>query len=97
NSQGDEVVTVEGLTLETPPAQPNGGGLNSSLTVIPPGGALAPGATIDVQFLLGVQEQGNFRFLVNVEALPGPSTTPTPEQPNLKRGGTKTSGNGNSS
>ncbi|HJR05770.1 MAG TPA: Calx-beta domain-containing protein [Pyrinomonadaceae bacterium] len=71
NSAGTTVVTVTGLTLEGPP-QPNGGGLNSTLTVIPPGGALAPGATIDVQFLLGVQEQGNFSFFVNVEALPAP-------------------------
>ncbi|HJR07106.1 MAG TPA: Calx-beta domain-containing protein [Pyrinomonadaceae bacterium] len=90
NSQGQEVVTVTGLTLETPPAQPNGGGLNSSLTVIPPGGMLAPGATIDVQFLLGVQQQGAFRFLVNVEALPGPSPAPAPDQANPRRSGTKT-------
>ena len=71
NSAGTTVVTVNGLTLEGPP-QPNGGGLNSTLTVIPPGGALAAGASIDVQFLLGVQEQGNFSFFVNVEALPAP-------------------------
>jgi hypothetical protein len=71
NSTGTVVVTVTGLTLEGPP-QPNGGGLNSTLTVIPPGGALAAGATIDVQFLLGVQEQGAFSFFVNVEALPAP-------------------------
>jgi hypothetical protein len=92
NSQGDEVITVTGLTLETPPAQTNGGGLNSTLTVVLPGGALAPGNSIDVQFLLGVQEQGNFRFLVNVEALPGPtgSALPEPEQSNMKRRSMKT-------
>jgi hypothetical protein len=91
NSQGQEVVTVTGLTLETPPAQMNGGGLNSTLTVALPGGALAPGNTIDVQFLLGVQQQGNFRFLVNVEALPGPTSPslPSPEQPNMKKRSTK--------
>ena len=91
NSQGQEVVTVTGLTLETPPAQTNGGGLNSTLTVALPGGALAPGNTIDVQFLLGVQQQGNFRFLVNVEALPGLASpsSPSPEQPNMKNRGTK--------
>ncbi|HYP00241.1 MAG TPA: lamin tail domain-containing protein [Pyrinomonadaceae bacterium] len=72
NSAGTLVVTVTGLTLEGPP-QPNGGGLNSTLTVIPPGGSLAAGSTIDVQFLLGVQEQGNFSFFVNVEALPAPA------------------------
>jgi hypothetical protein len=68
NSQGQEVVTVTGLTVEQTPAQPSGGGLNSTLTVVLPGGRLAPGHTIDVQFLLGVQQQGSFRFLVNVEA-----------------------------
>lgn len=75
DSAGATVVTVTGLTLETPPAQPNGGGLNSSLTAIPPGGSLASGLTLDVQFLLGVQAEGNFRFFVNVEALPPTSTS----------------------
>lgn len=72
NSAGTVVRTVTGLTLEAPP-QPNGGGLNSALTVVLPGGMLAPGNSIEVQFLLGVQEQGAFSFFVNVEALPGPS------------------------
>lgn len=76
NSAGTTVATVTGLTLEQPPTQPLGGGLNSSLTVIPPNGSLASGSTIDVQFLLGVQQEGNFRFLVNVEALPAVSSTP---------------------
>ncbi|HVG38726.1 MAG TPA: proprotein convertase P-domain-containing protein, partial [Pyrinomonadaceae bacterium] len=71
NSAGTTVITVTGLTLEEPATQILGGGLNSSLTVIPPGGALAPGASIDVQFLLGIQQEGSFRFFVNVEALPG--------------------------
>ncbi|HYG09495.1 MAG TPA: hypothetical protein VD835_05945 [Pyrinomonadaceae bacterium] len=84
NSQGQEVVTVTGLTVEQAPAPPGGGGLNSTLTVVLPGGMLAPGNTIDVQFLLGVQQQGSFRFLVNVEALIG--TTPDP------LGATKASG-----
>ena len=67
--------TVEGTTVETPPAQPNGGGLNSSLgrslvagTVI--NTPIAPGQTVNVQFVLGVQVTGNFRFFVNIEALP---------------------------
>jgi hypothetical protein len=64
---------VEGTTLETP-AQPNGGGLNSSLVVAIPGGTLANNGTIYVRFVLGVQQEGNFRFLVNVEALPATST-----------------------
>jgi hypothetical protein len=75
NSAGATVIEVNGVTLEAP-AQPNGGGLNSTLTAIPPGGSLAAGASIDVQFLLSVQQNGNFRFLINVEALPAPPAAP---------------------
>lgn len=71
-SLGD--LTVLGTVLEQPPTQNLGGGLNSSASVTLPGGALVPGASIDVQFLLNVVTAGNFRFLVNVESLddPGP-------------------------
>lgn len=62
-------VTVLATTIETPPAQPNGGGNNTTLTVmLTP--SLAPDASIDVEFRLGVQRDGNFRFLLNFEALP---------------------------
>jgi uncharacterized repeat protein (TIGR01451 family) len=87
DSAGNTVVTVNGLTLEAP-AQPNGGGLNSTLTVVLPGGGLAPGNTIDVQFLLGVQEQGSFSFFVNVEALPGFGTIPNDATRAMKAGTT---------
>jgi hypothetical protein len=65
-------VTAKGLTLETPPAQSNGGGWNStlaagSITLTAP---LANGASVDVNFLLGVQTTGQFRFFVNIEAVP---------------------------
>ncbi|HEX8352067.1 MAG TPA: Calx-beta domain-containing protein [Pyrinomonadaceae bacterium] len=65
-------VTVEGTTLEQPPAQPVGGGYNSTLaagtvTLATP---LADGASVNVQFLLGIQKTGRFRFLINIEALP---------------------------
>ncbi len=65
-------VTVQGTTLETPPSQPNGGGFNSSMSAgtITTGTPLANGASINVQFLLGVQTTGTFRFLIIVEALP---------------------------
>ena len=68
-SNGTQVL-VRGTTVETPPAQPNGGGLNSSLgvfafTLSQP---LAPGATTNVQFVLGVQQGGSFRFFLNIEA-----------------------------
>jgi hypothetical protein len=59
--------TIEGTTLETDAqGQPNGGGLNSTLSLATP---LAPGASVNVQFLLGVEQNGTFRFFVNVEAL----------------------------
>jgi hypothetical protein len=60
-------VTLEALTLDTVPAQPNGGGLNSTLNL---GFPLAPGASVNVEFKLGVMTSGGFRFFVNVEALP---------------------------
>jgi hypothetical protein len=65
-------VTVRGTTLETPPAQPLGGGFNSSVTTatITLGTPLAAGASVNLQFLLGVQATGNFKFFFNVEALP---------------------------
>ena len=34
------------------------------------GTPLANGASINVHFLLGVQQAGKFRFFVNIEALP---------------------------
>jgi hypothetical protein len=65
-------VTVNGTTLEQPPTQPNGGGVNSSMAdgTITVGTPLAPGASANVQFLLGVQTTGTFRFLIVIEALP---------------------------
>jgi hypothetical protein len=65
-------VTVVGTTLETPPSQPLGGGFNSSVTTgtITLGTPLAPGASVNLQLLLGVQTTGSFKFFFNVEALP---------------------------
>jgi hypothetical protein len=65
-------VTVRGTTLEQPPTQPNGGGVNSSYNVpfVTAGAPLAPGASIPVQFLLGIQATGIIRLGINVEALP---------------------------
>ncbi len=65
-------ITVEGSTLEQPPSQPNGGGFNStqSANTITLGTPLAPGASLNIRFLLGVQQTGNFRFFLNIEALP---------------------------
>jgi hypothetical protein len=65
-------VTVQGLTLEQPPTQTGGGGFNSTLSAntIQTATPLANGATIAVNFLLGVQRAGAFRFFVVVEAAP---------------------------
>jgi hypothetical protein len=65
-------VNVEGTTLETPPSQPNGGGFNTTLSAgtVTLGTPLANGASVNLQFLLGIQQAGKFKFLINVEALP---------------------------
>jgi hypothetical protein len=65
-------VTVFGTTLEQPPTQAIGGALNSSLsagTITLPT-PLTPGQSINLQFLLGVQNPGSFKFFFNIEALP---------------------------
>ncbi|HYE15696.1 MAG TPA: hypothetical protein VD968_14735 [Pyrinomonadaceae bacterium] len=73
---GTSNVLVNGTTLEQPPSQPNGGGFNSSMsdndvTLATPLG-VTPGVnnTKDVRFLLGIQQNGSFRFFINVEVLP---------------------------
>jgi uncharacterized repeat protein (TIGR01451 family) len=58
---------IKGTLLES--AHPLGGGVNSTLILPLTGNSLAPNATIDVQFRLGVERNGAFRFFVNVEAL----------------------------
>jgi hypothetical protein len=65
-------VFIGGTTLETPPTQLIGGGWNSTLSVntVSASQPLAPGASINIQFLLGVQQAGSFRFFIVIEALP---------------------------
>jgi hypothetical protein len=65
-------VTVQGTTLEQPPPQPNGGAFNGSYSAgtVTLGTPLANGASINLQFLLGLQQTGTFKFYINVEALP---------------------------
>lgn len=68
-ASGSSNVTVRGTTLEQPPLQPNAGGFNSSLSVnVSPG--LPDGASIDVRFLLGIQQTGQYKFTVLAEGLP---------------------------
>jgi hypothetical protein len=69
---GTSNVTVQGTTLEQPPSQPNGAGFNSSMgantvTLATP---IANGATVDMRFLLGIQQTGSYKFFFNIEALP---------------------------
>ncbi|HEX8069958.1 MAG TPA: Calx-beta domain-containing protein [Pyrinomonadaceae bacterium] len=68
-------ITIIGTTVQPPSNAAVGGGLNASGVVAIPGGMLAAGSSINVRFLLGVAQQGSFRFFVNVEAYNG-STVP---------------------
>jgi len=65
-------INVQGSTLEQPPSQPNGGGFNTTMSAgtITLGTPLANGASINLQFLLGIQQTGSFKFYLNIEALP---------------------------
>ena len=69
---GTSNVTVQGTTLEQPPSQPNGGGFNSSLSsgTVTLATPIANGASLDVRFLVGIQQTGSFKFYMNIEALP---------------------------
>jgi hypothetical protein len=74
-------VNVRGTYVETPPDQPNGGALNSSLGVgfiNLEGNQIEDGETVSVQFLLGVEKTGAFRFYINVEAYEDCACAETP-------------------
>ena len=68
---GGGTAQIQGLTLEEPPTQTEGGGLNSTVAAgtIALATPLAAGNSINVHFLLGIEQTGNFRFFINVEAL----------------------------
>jgi hypothetical protein len=65
-------VTVTATTLEQPPNQTAGGGYNSTLSsgTITTGTPLNNGDSILINFRLGVEKTGTFRFYIIVEALP---------------------------
>jgi hypothetical protein len=65
-------VNMQGTTLEQPPSQLNGGDYNSTLSAgtVTLGTPLANGASVNLRFLLGIQQTGRFGFFINVEALP---------------------------
>ncbi len=75
---GTSNVTVQGTTLEQPPTQKFGGGYNSTLSAstVTLATPLASGASIDVHFLLGIEQTGNARFCVIPETLPGAAVQP---------------------
>jgi uncharacterized repeat protein (TIGR01451 family) len=81
----NNLVTIKGTLLES--THTLGGGVNTTLILPLAGNSLAPNASIDVQFRLGVERNGAFRFFVNVEAL---TTTPAEAAP-AKGGATKQS------
>ncbi|PYS89332.1 MAG: hypothetical protein DMF64_18025, partial [Acidobacteria bacterium] len=80
-SDGTTQLPVKGLTLDEPPAQSSGGGMNSTLSVgsITTGTPLAAGDSVSVQFVLGVVQGGSYRFLVNIEAPPPAAPASTSE------------------
>ena len=69
---GTSNVTVQGTTLEQPPAQANGGGFNSTLSsgTVTLATPLPNGDTLNLRFLLGLQQTGSFKFFFDIEALP---------------------------
>ena len=69
---GTSSVLVQGTTLEEPPNQPNGGAFNGSFSVgtITLGTPLANGASIDLAFLFGLQQHGQYKMGIIVETLP---------------------------
>jgi len=73
----NQSVTVLGTTVETPPTQSMGGGLNSSLVVMLPA-PLGTNNSVVAQLVTGVEAGGNFRFFINVEAVTDTSGSNTP-------------------
>jgi hypothetical protein len=80
-------VTLRGTTVETPPAQAMGGGLNTSMRVgtITMASPLGPNAPVDVQIVTGVEQAGSFRFFINVEAITATPGTGAPTRTTTKQ------------
>jgi hypothetical protein len=64
-------VTVEGTTLEIPPLQAQGGGVNSTLAAgtITLATPLGNGNSANLRFLFGVQQEGNYHRGIVIETL----------------------------
>lgn len=63
--------TVQGTTLETPPVQALGGGVNSTLSAstVTLGTPLANGASINLRFLFGIEQHGDYHIGIVIETL----------------------------
>src|SRR5205085_8863536 len=83
-SDNTTVLTLYGTMINTPPAQPHAGGLNSSGAVTLPA-PIGAGQGIDVRFLLGVEQGGRFNFFVNVEGVTQSTMTMKPNAPHKLR------------
>lgn len=82
---------VQGLQVESPTIPTTfgagltsasvgtGGGINSSWNVgtLPPGG-LAPGASMNIEFLFGIVKEGTYNFAVVAQVIRDDFSTPTP-------------------
>ena len=73
----NQSVSVLGTTIETPPAQDMGGGLNTTLVAALPA-PLGTNNSVVVQLVTGVMQGGTFRFFINVEAVVDTSGTGSP-------------------
>ncbi|MCA1816957.1 MAG: Ig-like domain-containing protein [Acidobacteria bacterium] len=85
-------VSVVGTTLEQPPTQGSGGAVNSSLGVgtVTLATPLAPGASVNLRLLFGVQQHGDYHVSMVVEATSASGQTGQDEWE--LRGNTQTGG-----
>ncbi|WP_026911129.1 lamin tail domain-containing protein [Patulibacter minatonensis] len=73
-STASGAVDVLGTTLVQPPTQPNGGGFGSVLRV-PLASPLAPGGSVAVQVVSGIQQNGVYRLCLHAAGTPGAGGT----------------------
>ncbi len=84
NGGTQSAVTLTPMILDAPPSnttEGNGGGLNSTLRLVPQNGivSLGSGSSLDVEFLFGINSPSGaiFRFAAIVETLPAAGATTT--------------------
>lgn len=70
---------VRGTSLEQPPNQANGGGVNSTVSAntVQLATPLNNGSSINLRFLFGVQQTGSFSYCAVIETLPFSNSTVT--------------------